>query len=55
MSNLQCQYCLFNFKNETTFKGHLISSKRCLKLRGVKIETKYVCVGCNNIFMNKVN
>lgn len=55
MSNLQCQYCLFNFKNETTFKGHLISSKRCLKLRGVKIETKYVCAGCNNIFMNKVN
>ena len=55
MSNLQCQYCLFNFKNETTFKGHLISSKRCLKLRGVKIETKYVCTGCNNIFMNKVN
>jgi len=55
MSNLQCQYCLFNFKNETTFKGHLMSSKRCLKLRGVKIETKYVCAGCNNIFMNKVN
>ena len=55
MSNLHCQYCLFNFKNETTFKSHLISSKRCLKLRGVKIETKYVCVGCNNIFMNKVN
>jgi len=50
-----CQYCLSTFKNSSNLKAHLTSSKKCLKLRGIKIESKYNCSGCNSIFMNKIN
>jgi len=50
-----CQYCLLIFKNSSNLKAHLTSSKKCLKLRGIKIESKYNCSGCNSIFMTKIN
>jgi len=49
-----CQYCLLIFKNSSNLKAHLTSSKKCLKLRGIKIESKYNCSGCNSIFMTKI-
>ena len=50
-----CQYCLSIFKNLSNLKAHLIGSKKCLKSRGIKIESKYNCSGCDSIFMTKIN
>ena len=54
MENI-CQHCSTTFKNLNNLKVHLKCSKKCLKLRGIKIESKYNCKGCNSIFMNKIN
>jgi len=50
-----CQYCSSTFKNATTLKTHLITSKKCLRERGVAIDSKFKCNGCNHIFMTKLN
>jgi len=50
-----CQYCSSTFKNATTLKTHLITSKKCLKERGLSIDSKFKCNGCNHIFMTKLN
>ena len=50
-----CQYCSSTFKNATTLKTHLITSKKCLKKRGLPIESKFICGGCNHVFMTKLN
>ena len=50
-----CQYCSSIFKNSSNLKQHIIGSKKCLKSRGVKIESKYTCKGCEGIFMTKIN
>lgn len=52
---IDCQYCGSNFKNEITLKSHLANSKKCLKLRGITLETKFMCRGCKSSFMNNVN
>jgi hypothetical protein len=50
-----CQYCSSTFKSATTLKTHLITSKKCLKKRGLPIESKFICGGCNHVFMTKLN
>ena len=50
-----CQYCSSTFKNATTLKTHLITSKKCLRERGLPIESKFNCGGCNHVFMTKLN
>lgn len=57
MENKQhiCQYCSTTFKNSSNLKQHIIGSKTCLKSRGVKIESKYTCKGCEGVFMTKIN
>ena len=50
-----CQYCSSIFKNSSNLKQHIIGSKKCLKSRGVKIESKYTCKGCEGVFMTKIN
>ena len=50
-----CQYCSTIFKNSTTLKTHLKTSKKCLKKRGLPIESKFTCNGCNHVFMTKLN
>jgi hypothetical protein len=53
--SLTCKYCTLLFKNKTTLKYHNTNSKKCMKIRGIKIESKYQCKGCNEFFVNKVN
>jgi Ni,Fe-hydrogenase I small subunit len=50
-----CQYCFLIFKNAITLKCHMINNKKCMKIRGVKLETRYKCNGCNEFFINKAN
>jgi hypothetical protein len=50
-----CQYCSLIFKNSSNLKQHITGSKKCLKSRGVKIESKYTCKGCEGVFMTKIN
>ena len=50
-----CEFCKTTVKDKYTLKSHLVKSKKCLKLRGVPLETKFVCNGCNNIFTSKAN
>ena len=50
-----CQHCSSTFKNATTLKTHLLTSKKCLRERGVSIDSKFKCNGCNHIFMTKLN
>jgi len=50
-----CQYCSSIFKNSSNLKQHITGSKKCLKSRGVKIESKYTCKGCEGVFMTKIN
>jgi hypothetical protein len=50
-----CQYCSSTFKNATTLKTHLITSKKCLRERGLSIDSNFKCNGCNHIFMTKLN
>ena len=51
---MECQHCFTSFKNSSNLKVHLKSSKKCLKLRGLSIDSKYECI-CKNIFTTKVN
>ena len=51
----ECQHCSSTFLNATTLKTHLLTSKKCLKRRGLPIESKFKCIGCNHVFMTKLN
>ena len=52
---INCEFCSSILKSETNLKLHLSNSKKCLKLRGLQLETKFICKGCNKNFMNNVN
>ena len=42
-----CQFCDKKFKNKHILKSHLIRGKKCLEKRGLKLETLFICKGCN--------
>ena len=50
-----CPHCSTTVKNDVNLKTHLTLSKKCLKLRGIDYTSKYICDGCNSIFMKKTN
>lgn len=52
---ITCTHCSSIFKNEINLKIHMKGSKKCLKLRGLKITSEYTCDACESVFMNKVN
>jgi KilA-N domain/T5orf172 domain len=52
--SFECKFCNSPFKNPYTLKIHENGSKKCLKKRGLKLETN-LCVGCNLSFFNKYN
>ena len=57
MSNLRetCQFCDTCVKDKYTLKTHLLKNKKCLKIRGLSLDTKFVCKGCKHIFPNNIN
>ena len=52
---MECEYCKIAVKSKYILKTHLTSNKACLKLRGLSMESKFVCSGCNMMFMNNSN
>jgi hypothetical protein len=48
-----CGFCSTRFKNQYNLKAHENGSKKCLLNRGLKLETKNQCIGCNIVFFTK--
>jgi hypothetical protein len=48
-----CSFCLIHFKSQYNLKAHENGSKKCLANRGLKLETKNQCIGCNLSFFTK--
>lgn len=44
---MECEHCKVILKSKYNLKIHLRSSKSCLKLRGLEMESKFTCKGCN--------
>ena len=55
MDTINCEFCNLTFKNKYNLKNHIITNKACLKLRGLKLESKYICNGCQLNFTNNTN
>ena len=55
MDNNICEFCNSSFKNSYTLKTHINGSKKCLKNRGLKLDTSNICKGCNGTFLSKYN
>ena len=54
-NNEICQFCNLSVKDKYTLKTHILKSKSCLKKRGLSLETKYICKGCQHISSNNTN
>lgn len=52
---MDCEFCKTNCKNLYNLNLHLTKSKKCLKIRGLQLNTKYVCNGCNTMYSNNAN
>ena len=50
-----CEFCNLSVKDKNTLKNHLIRNKTCLKIRGLSLNTKFICNGCNNTFASNIN
>jgi hypothetical protein len=50
-----CEFCSVVYKNEVNFKLHLIRSKKCLKKRGLSLESKHKCNECGKPFVALAN
>ena len=50
-----CEFCSVSVKTKYNLKSHLINNKNCLKKRGVKLDSNFICNGCNFIFTNNTN
>jgi len=51
----KCEFCNSILKNAYTLKSHINGSKKCLKLRGLKLDSTIVCNGCKLSLTNKYN
>ena len=52
---MECEYCNLICKTKYILKSHLNNNKKCLKLRGLELDTKFICNGCNSTFINNIN
>ena len=43
----QCEHCKSTFQNKTILKTHINTNKKCLASRGLSLQTKFICEGCN--------
>lgn len=52
---MECEHCKISVKTKYSLKSHLVNNKACLKLRGLTLDTQFICKGCDAIFMNNTN
>ena len=50
-----CEFCGLSCKDNSILKLHLIRSKKCLKNRGLSLETKHICNSCDSKFATITN
>jgi archaellum component FlaC len=49
MSREICLHCNSSFKNKSTLQTHINTNKKCLKLRGISLQTEFICEGCKTM------
>jgi hypothetical protein len=49
MSREICLHCNSTFKNKSILQTHINTNKKCLKLRGVSLQTEFICEGCKTM------
>jgi hypothetical protein len=52
---MECEHCKLSLKSKYILKAHLANNKACLKKRGLKIDSKFICNGCDSVFINNIN
>ena len=52
---MECEHCKLVLKSKYILKAHLANNKSCLKKRGMKIDSKFICCGCDSVFINNIN
>jgi len=50
-----CQFCNSSVKDKYSLKNHLNRNKSCLKIRGLSLNTKFTCKGCENAFLSNAD
>jgi len=55
MNQLECETCKISFKSKYNLKSHLTTNKKCLKIRGIELQSNFICKGCESSFANKAN
>ena len=50
-----CKFCNIDVKDKPSLKNHLNRNKKCLKIRGLSLDTKFICEGCENVFTSNIN
>lgn len=48
---LVCEHCHSSFSTKTILKTHTATNKKCLALRGLSLQTEYLCTGCSSMFI----
>ena len=55
MSLNTCQFCDISLKDKYSLKNHLVRNKKCLKIRGLTLNTNFICKGCKNTYSSNAN
>ena len=55
ITKISCEFCGLSCKDNSILKLHLIRSKKCLKSRGLSLETKHICNSCDSKFATITN
>ena len=49
---ITCEFCKSQLKDKNNLRTHLMRSKRCLSIRGLDKNSKFICEGCSNSFFS---
>lgn len=52
---MDCEHCHLSFKSKYTLKSHLANNKTCLKLRGLEMDSKFICIACKQSCTSNIN
>ena len=52
---MNCEFCHLTVKSKYILKTHLSNNKACLKLRGLEMTSKFMCIACDTHFTSKMN